>query len=374
MAERSAASGEERVAVHLAEILALRSAPASALFFSLTRRCPLSCSHCSTNSTLQSEEHAGEMFLRFARSFTPKDRPALLLLTGGEALLRPRLVRELTEIAHAVGTKVYLISGMFFARGVRVPRLIDQAISQVDHFAASLDIFHEREVSRAAVFAALHRLLDRGQDVSMQVVGLHEDDPYLVGLIAEIRSAFQDRVPILVAPVHARGRAAQWLAVEAPQVQTSVPPEPCDMAAWPTAAYDGTIAACCNQTVIDGPVPAHLRLGHLATDSWATVRERCLTSTMLRAIRVFGPEHLVERYGSGSIQCDGYCSTCYRLPGDEALSQRLEPVMATPGMRLIEQQVRVLGQATFLRRYGLGRYWSLATLGYNAELSATCNG
>jgi hypothetical protein len=155
-------------------------------------------------------------------------------------------------------------------------------------------------------------------------------------------------------------------------VHSTSAPAPCEMAAWPTAAYDGAIAACCNQTVIDGPVPQHLRLGHLASDSWATVRDRCLNSTMLRAIRVFGPEHLVDRYGSGAVSCDGYCSTCWKLPSDETLAQRLEPIMATPGMRLIEKHVQVLAPTNFLRRHGLGKYSGMATLGYKLDRNSTC--
>jgi pyruvate-formate lyase-activating enzyme len=365
---------EKGMAMHLAQMLALRPVPASAIFLSLTRRCPLSCAHCSTNSTMISEEHSGEMFLRFVRTFTAAERPELLLLTGGEALLRPRLVRDLAEAAHAVGTRVMLISGMFWARQPRVPPLIDQAIRCVDHLTASLDVFHEREVSRAQVFAALQRLRDRGQDVSLQVVGLNDDDPYLADLIADIRAYFHDQVPALAVRVGASGRAATWFVPEALPTPTDVPPQPCPMAAWPTVAYDGTVAACCNQTVIDGPVPSHLRLGHIAVDGWREIRERTLQSGLLRAIRVVGPEYLVARHGSGAARCDGYCETCYRLPDDPALARRADTLMASPGMRLIEKQVQVLQQSGFVRRQGIARYEFMATLGYAPERSATCAG
>lgn len=319
-----------------------------------------------------SEEHSGEMFLHFVKSFTAEERPELLLLTGGEALLRPRLVFDLAQAAHAVGTRVMLISGMFWARQARVSPLIDRAIRQVDHLTASLDVFHEREVSRAQVFAALQRLRERGQDVSLQVVGLDDDDPYLAGLIADIRDYFHDQVPALVVQVGAQGRATSWLVPEAPPIAADVPPTPCHIAAWPTVAYDGTVAACCNQTVIDGPVPPHLRLGHITVDGWHELRERMLGSSLLRAIRVVGPEYLAARHGSGAVRCDGYCETCHRLSDDPALPQRIDALMATPGMRLIERQVQVLQQSGFVRRHGIAKYEYMATLGYAPEGSATC--
>ena len=45
--------------MHLMEVLELRPVPGAALFLAVTRRCPLSCAHCSTNSMLSSEEHDG---------------------------------------------------------------------------------------------------------------------------------------------------------------------------------------------------------------------------------------------------------------------------------------------------------------------------
>src|SRR5439155_790110 len=83
--------------------------------------------------------------------------------------------------------------------------------------------------------------------------------------------------------------------------------DPCTLAAWPLVAFDGTIVACCNQTVVDGPAPDHLRIGHAATDDWQDVRERYLRSTLLRAIRTYGPEYVANRF-SERVSCDGYCS------------------------------------------------------------------
>lgn len=51
--------------MHAMDIISLRSTPAAGLFQSLTRRCPLTCAHCSTNSLMTSEEYAERIFLRF---------------------------------------------------------------------------------------------------------------------------------------------------------------------------------------------------------------------------------------------------------------------------------------------------------------------
>src|SRR5512142_2307514 len=171
-----AGSGFKESSMHLFDIISLRATPAGCLALSVTRRCPLSCAHCITESTLAGEDPPEEPLLRIVESFTPSNRPDLLMLSGGEALLRPRLVKDLADRAHAVGAKVALISGMFFARQPEVPSAIRAAIASVDHFTASMDFHHEQQVPRAAVFRELHKVLDQGKDVSIQSVGLGEHD------------------------------------------------------------------------------------------------------------------------------------------------------------------------------------------------------
>jgi pyruvate-formate lyase-activating enzyme len=356
--------------VHLIDVLSLRPVPGAALFLALTRRCPLRCAHCSTESLLTSEQHPAEPFVRFVETFRPDDRPEVIVMSGGEPFLRPRLVQTLAERACEAGCRSHVLSGMFFARGGhRIPPAIRRAIDTVDHFSASLDVFHEREVSRADVFRALAELLEAGKDVSLQTVGLGPDVPYLADVTADVRRTFDDRVPVLVGQVGATGRAREWLPDEDEQ-PGGADADPCTVAAWPVVGFDGTIVACCNQRIVDGPAPGHLRLGHAATDDWPTVRRRLLGSPLLRAIRTFGPEYVARRFARG-VACSGYCSTCTRLGEDPELEARLAAEFERPALQLVEQQVtavqRAAGALAFARRFGVARYAELVTLGAPEE-------
>ena len=235
------------------------------------------------------------MFVRFVDTFTVDDHPGVLAVSGGEAFLRPKLLRDLADRAAEVGTKTAALSGMFWAKDRRIPPPIKRAIDALDHFSCSLDVFHEREVKRADVYRALDTLLSEGKDVSMHLVGLDADDPYLVERTAEIRDLFDGRVPMLVNAVNSYGRAAEWLDAADATAPPSVQPNPCTLAAWPLVAFDGTVVACGNDDVVDGPAPAHLRLGHANVDGWPAIKARMLTSSLLRAIRTFGPEHIAHR-------------------------------------------------------------------------------
>jgi hypothetical protein len=306
------------------------------------------------------------MFVRFVSSFGVSDRPEVLSMSGGEALLRPALVRELADTARSVGTRSTVLSGMFFATSKTIPKQIKEAIRAVDHFSASIDIFHEREIPRANVFRVLEDLLSAGTDVSLHIVGLGADDPYLDALISEVQSLFESRVPMLVNAVSSIGRATAWLSLPSNGLPASADADPCAMAAWPVVGFDGTVIACGNDRVFE-TLPSHLRLGHINSDSWSTIRARCISSSMIRAIRLFGPKYIADRYREGGIECDGYCQGCMTSLDETALELRIRELMAKPSIAILEEQVSEMqsraGALAFARRYGLAKYADLVTLG-----------
>jgi len=304
--------------------------------------------------------------VRFVSTFDVSDRPEVLAMSGGEALLRPVLVRELADIARRVGTRSTVLSGMFFAVSRRIPQQIKEAIKAVDHFSASVDVFHEREVPRANVFRVLDDLLSSGTDVSIHIAGRDASDPYLETIVGEVQRLFNGKVPMLVNAVSSFGRATAWLTLPSKAVPESVDADPCAMAAWPVVGFDGTIIACGNDHVFD-TLPSHLRLGHASYDAWSTIRARCVSSSMLRAIRLFGPEYIADRFREGDIGCDGYCRTCMKLLDEPSLEQRIRQLMAKPSVAVLEEQASAMqrraGAVAFARRHALSRYADLVALG-----------
>lgn len=376
--------------MELAELVARRPFPAGGLLIGLTRRCPLSCGHCSTGSgPLTRQEPDPGQLERFVSSFTGENRPDVVMLTGGEPLLLPALAERLSTLARRSGSRTALLSGMFFARGGRpgrgaaprggtagggprrrggaaIPPAILRAIRSVDHFSASLDVHHEREVSRAEVFRALHLVREEGVAVSLHLTGTGGSDPYLAGLTRAVWEEFGGEVPCLVNEVRPFGRAASW----ARAARTGPDPaeaSPCSMAAWPVVAFDGRVLACCNQDTVDRrPVPAHLDLGHIAEDDWGTVRRRALESPMLRMLRTVGPAHLAARYGSGP-RPGSYCDGCRALGGDGAAAAGARAVASGAAGALLDLTAALRGSREgargVVRRHGCAAYAPLVVAG-----------
>lgn len=354
--------------MHLSEIVALRTVPAAALCLGLTQRCPLNCRHCSTNSTLGAADFSEAPFRRIVASFTEDCHPELVVMSGGEALLKAELVRWVGETSRRVGASTQLMSGMYFARERKIPPAVRRAIDAVDHLSASIDVFHEEEVSRADVLRVLRELADEGKDLSVHLVGLDDEDPYITEAIADIREQLGDRVPIAVNHVGPLGRAAEWLDNAGPALPWHPGPEPCMLASWPLVRYDGAVLACCKQEVIDMPVvPGHLLLGHAGVDDWETIKTRTLSRDLLRAIRVVGPRSVRPEAG-GSV-C-GYCDTCYGLGADPDAARSAQKLMARPSMALVERMaVRMLREAgpeQFVRTYASPRFADLIAIGGSA--------
>ncbi|QMV23055.1 radical SAM protein [Streptomyces sp. SCUT-3] len=368
--------------MELADLVGRRPVPGGGLLMTLTRRCPLRCAHCSTSSTPDGEDTGVGPLTGFVRSFTPADRPGVVLFTGGEPLLLPAAVTALAREARRAGTRSAVLSGMFFARNGTVPARIMEAVTAVDHFSASLDAFHEREVPRAGVFRAVHRVLDAGTAASFHITGTGPDDPYLAEATAAVRREFDDRVPMLVNETRPVGRAAAWAAPRTAVVDGGRV-RPCPMAAWPVVAFDGTVVACCNQDVVDRrPVPRHLRLGHVAEDGWPQIRRRLLDSPLLRTIRTTGPSHPYARARHGA-EADrvssaspapsaahalpgGPCAACRALPEHPAAAEAAGRAGSGPVGALLDRETARLqaeaGPAALLRRYGCAPYADLVSL------------
>jgi pyruvate-formate lyase-activating enzyme len=353
--------------VQLREILELRMVLGGGVFLALTRRCPLTCAHCSTVSTMDSEEHADGPFRAFVDSFTPDDHPELIYLTGGEALIRPALVRDLTARARVAGTRSVLLSGLFFARGGgHLPQAIARSLEFVDHFTASYDEFHEREVPRDRFFLALHRIRELVPAISLQLTGHGAGDEYLSALVADVRREFNDEVPMLVTSVVPMGRARSWWPAPGEGVVAEHAEIPCPMVYWPVIHYDGTILPCCAQELVARHRPTHLRVGNAATMTWTQTRELLATSPMLRSLRLLGPHRTVEQFAGRPAEGD-LCRACLSLSGDQVAAERAAEYFARPAVRLLEKSAQDLLMRdpihSFFTLAGVNDYREMALLG-----------
>lgn len=165
----------------------------------ITRRCPLHCAHCSTNSSLTSENADAQRFHSFVDSFTVSNHPEVVWFTGGEPYLRPRLLEVLANKCHDVGATTVVTTGLYFGRTGMIPAGLWSALRCMDFVTVSMDQWHELEVPRESCFEAIQRLLSEGVSVGVQATVESPDDPYLSELIEAIEQRFEHSVGVFVA-------------------------------------------------------------------------------------------------------------------------------------------------------------------------------
>jgi hypothetical protein len=342
--------------MELAEIMRWRPVPAAGLLLVLTERCPLGCAHCSTMSTMDGRDLVADEVRRFVGSFGPADRPEIVLMTGGEPLLRPGLVTELAVSARRAGARAAILTGGFFARGGRRPALVMAALGALDHVSVSVDRYHAGKLATADALSLVGDVIDLGIAASLHVTVTGDDDPYPAELAGQVRRRLGADLPMLVTAVRPLGRAAGWVRGGEPGA-ASAGVSPCAMAAWPVVTADGTVVACCNQDTVDRrPVPPHLLLGHISREDWRAVRSRTLGAPALRAIRAVGPTHLA----GASAGTRGFCATCRRLSDQPSALATAERIGGGPAGALLDRyaarrQVDA-GPVALARRYGSGAH------------------
>jgi hypothetical protein len=297
-------------------------------------------------SSLHLAESDADPLRAIVDSFTPQDHPRFVCLTGGEPLLRPELVAELTRTAQASGAKVVMATGGFFAAKPTVPPAIQRALDGIDHVVLSMDAFHEPEVPRHQAIKLLRGVLQRGQGASVQLVGTGPDDPYVLDTIDDLRTNFDDEVAILVGKLVPVGRGADLGTVRllprgpAEPDLTAIQAEGCPMLSWPVITDDGSVVACCDQFVVDGAAASHLRIGRADQLTWPQIREFVENRPLSRAIRVFGPRYLAARSDPTALQA-GACTTCRGLGERPEVLATAEELVSTATMPAIEHHVRV---------------------------------
>lgn len=306
---------------HLSDFQALASARAdrlAGLYVAITRRCPLSCAHCSTRSSPHTGERAiGPHLERFFASIESSTRPPprYIYFTGGEPLLHPALVTRLAASARQFGARTHLISSGFFGKSARLAPALDTLLSRyIDGVTFSWDIFHSEFLEFSHLCRAVRWCQERGLSVSIQHTYVPAaDDPFVACFSRELPG-----VPVFSSPLTRVGRAADNdlvpLARNNDDHSNSGGDSPCLVASWPVISYYGQIVACCNQSIIDAEpdaVPAHLKLGTVFEDTWSDISARRATHPTLDVIETRGPRAC---YGDQDPPQRSQCGACRALP------------------------------------------------------------
>lgn len=242
-----------------AEIERIRRLRGRSILLFLTDRCPVGCAHCSVASRANSPTIRDfALFEEIAGWIAGEPAFEVVAISGGEPFVERRGLTHATRRFAAAGQRIVVFTSGVWAHPPRTPRWITQVLACCATVYLSTDAFHGSQIEDAVFIRAAQAVAKAG--VWLVVQGLNDAttarriDMLLVEafgsdwhLYAEVN---------LIAPLpNGRGKAIFNRAPQTPGEDFG----PCTLVRNPMVRYDGTVVACCNESVLMGHGPPRLR-------------------------------------------------------------------------------------------------------------------
>lgn len=274
------------------------------LVFSVTRRCPLRCSHCVTSSAPDASLPVLDPALaeRWAGELDGLARRGLrhVTFTGGEPILALGQVAVLARAARAAGLAVSVVSAGAWGRSDRqVERVLDALGDTVDSWDFGYDTFHAEHLPVAALIRAAGAAAARS---AVTVRACDAGDEGSRTVIAQLQEALPGKVALVVQPVYSIGRGAGLEATSG----AAEPGHLC-MATGPFIREDGSTGPCCAALGYGARGRHPFDFGSARDDSLLTVWRRWRESALLRLVRMAGFTLPLRELAERELLADGSC-------------------------------------------------------------------
>lgn len=260
----------------------------------ITRRCNMTCGHCSVASGpgVKSEPSEDQVMDHIEALLESGVRS--IQITGGEPMLRPELVARILRRCVKAGVVCSLSTNGFWGRDpAEASRRVREFLAlRLGLVTVSYDRFHAAFQDGDAIRNIVEACAGQGLPMNLNITRMKDDDE-LAGLVAlagrhpKIRVRFYDVQPV--------GRAKHLDASELREETEGA----CYAARNPVLTDNGRIMACNGPSYFTKP-DSPLHVGVLEEGSAARLLEFHRTDLILETIRVFGPSRLrreLERAG-----------------------------------------------------------------------------
>lgn len=301
----------------------------------VTRRCNMSCDHCSVRSEPGLELGPSDEHLRRRVEEAIDAGVMAINLTGGEPMLRPDLVFELVERARKHSVHASVTSNGTWARSdknaQRILRRFDSC--GLSRLVISYDRYHAEYAGTEALRNIACHTHEVDFEVQLNIVrGRDEGDVEAIlaaiGEESAIRVRFYDLQPV--------GRAEDLIQLGYRDDVEGA----CAACDAPALTDDDRITACNGPAYFESS-DSPLVVGSLAQEAMVCLLRRHRADPILQTIRSRGPEGLrrdlletdVGRRFEFRASYRGMCELCRHITGDEGAVAALRERAARPALR-----------------------------------------
>lgn len=278
-------------------------------------------------------------YIRVAARFSKQ-----LCFTGGEPLLYPREILELTSLATGMGLHVSLVTGAGWVRDEatverRVEELVDAGLHQL---TISWDAYHEEFGMRRGAVSLAHAARRAGLRVAVRIVAPSGVDSSIY------REAFGDlAIGFEETKLIRLGRAAS-LPPDHFSTQDSPPRGACLTVMSTLIHHDGKVFACCGPSDFSA---AHspLLLGDAGQEPLEAILTRAEQDPLLEVIALLGPYGLYRLLLKTELK-DAYqrkgdftsiCDLCLDLTNEPRFVQAIRKQLESPEAQILLTAARL---------------------------------
>ncbi len=310
----------------------------------LTRRCNMTCAHCSVESSphIKAQPTAEELvqIVRDAAAIGAN----VVQLTGGEPMMREEIVMRLLAECQALGLGATLTTNAFWGKSPAKAAQKVKALCEagVGRMTISYDRFHaEFQGPQPAVnIVAAAEEMDLPMQLSINFTRAADDD--LVDLVAPFEPFTKPEMRFYdVQPV---GRARNFESELRGETSGF-----CTGCCVPSITDDNRVTACNGPSYFSAP-DSPLALGSLAEYSLGELVEKHRADPILETIRTFGPSGLKSELEKTpgfenfpfKENYSGMCDLCLHLTSQPAAMTALRERLAQPrqtAQRIAAQRV-----------------------------------
>lgn len=231
------------MALTSSDIARIRADRGSSALLFLTDRCPVECAHCSVGS-LRSGPGISDWprFTSLVAGLAAHRRILVVAISGGDPFAERRGLSHAVRELSAAGKQLVLHTSGFFGAA----QWAEPVLRRTETVVLSTDRHHRARVPDQ-VWLAAARLI-RACGAWLVVQSIEEDADQAAELLHRaFGRGWADWAEIVRQPGLAHGRGADWY-----QPARASSGERCALVGTPVVRYDGTVTACCNETVIMG--------------------------------------------------------------------------------------------------------------------------
>ncbi|MGI8908691.1 MAG: nucleotidyltransferase family protein [Candidatus Sumerlaeaceae bacterium] len=343
-----------------------------ALAVMVTRRCNMTCGHCSVESAprVSGRDPSELELLQLVREAGAAGID-VIQFTGGEPMLRPKVVLRLIQEANRLGIVSGMATNGYWGKKPRQARLYLRQMVQnrLEYLTISYDRYHAEFMGPEPILNIAAAAKEIGFYINVNVTRV-ADDPELehytelFGSLPFVRMRFYDVQPI--------GRARDLNSELRSEIEGF-----CSAVAQAAVGEDGRVLAC-NGPAYFQPESSPLYLGRMNEAPLGELLARHWNDPVLATIRTFGPTRLrdelqqvpqFENYFRD--QYSGQCDLCLHITSNpdavEVLRDRLSDPRHVVERRAKESIMHAARQTLLNRDYingpGVGAMMLSAALG-----------